>query len=274
MRLFLGHQVDDKQYVTGFNGFLGTHLTKRIGDFIGIHHQDIPQTKIDGFSKFFFLSAYGNMAFHTESDKIVKANVSDLIHFLNQIDFKKTFRSFVYISTSSIKLKRQTMYSRTKKAAEEILLSYAEKYDMPICIIRPFSITGVGEQKEHLIPTLIRSCMEGDRIDFVPKPVHDFIDVEDVVAGILNLSNHSAKGIFELGTGIGYTNQQVLELVQEVTGKEANVDVVYKLRDYDNEEWISNNYRARMYGWLNRKSLKQSIQEMVEEYKAQKERGV
>ena len=142
-----------------------------------------------------------------------------------------------------------------------------EKYHLPIAIIRPFSVTGVGEQKEHLIPTLIRSCYTGEQVNFVQEPVHDFIDVEDVVDVILNLSNNSARGIFELGSGKQYSNAQVLDIVERVTGKKANINFVPSLRPYDNENWASTNFKSRGWGWSPTKSLEQSIKEMVEAYK-------
>ena len=189
------------------------------------------------------------MSFHTENDKILQANIIDLIHVLQEA-VKHEFKSFVFISTSSVKLKVQTMYSRTKKAAEEILLAFMENYEVPICIVRPLSITGVGEQPQHLIPTLINSCMTGELVNFVPNSVHDFIDVEDVVDGILNLSDNRARGIFELGSGIKYTNQEVLKIVEKATGKKANINVVNSLRSYDNMDWVSQNFKARGYGWV------------------------
>lgn len=262
----LKFRLMEDNYLTGL-GFIGSRLALKLDKFSPIPHSEIKTFKLNSFDNFYFLSTYGNLYSQQEDSKIIQANLLDLVVILNQINFERGFKSFVYISTSSVRLKRQTMYSRSKKAAEEILLSYLEKYDVPICIIRPFSVTGVGEQKNHLIPKLIDSCLNGTRMDFVPKPVHDFIDVEDVVDGILNLSKHHAKGIFELGTGIGYTNDQVRKIVEKVTGYPANIDIVNQLREYDNEEWVSGNFRARMYGWLPKKSLEQSITEMVEEAK-------
>lgn len=251
-------------FATGLSGFVGSHLSKKL-DIIGIPHDKIPTTQIKQLDNFFFLSAYGNMAFHTEDEKIIKANITDLVDIILTTS-KLNFKSFVYISTSSVNLKNQTMYSRTKKAGEEILLSFMEKYHLPIAIIRPFSITGVGEQKEHLIPTLIRSCYTGEQVNFVQEPVHDFIDVDDVVDGIINLSQNSARGIFELGSGKQYSNSQVLDIVEKVTGKKANINFVPKLRDYDSENWVSTNFKSRGWGWMPTKSLEQSITEMVEAY--------
>lgn len=165
-------------------------------------------------------------------------------------------KSFVYISSSSVHLKIQTPYSRMKKAAEEIVQATRSA-----CIIRPYSITGVGEQREHLIPTLIRSCLYGEAVDFVTWPHHDYIDVEDVVEAILNLSPH--PGIYEVGSGRGYSNQQVLEIVEHTTGKKANVSVVDGLRPYDTVDWLCRDISARKFGWKPRKTLVDSIQEMV-----------
>lgn len=253
--------------ITGASGFVGSHLKERFSksELLTIPHQAIATKTLPDFDYFFFLSAYGNMASHTDDGAVLQANVVDLTRMILEAS-EHCFKSFVFISTSSVKLPVQTMYSRTKRAGEEILLSFIEKYKLPICIIRPYSITGVGEQKEHLIPTLIRSCLTGELINFVPYPTHDFIDVEDVVDGLLTLSKASARGIYELGSGVKYTNQEVREIVEKVTGKKANVNIVESVRPYDTDNWVSQNYKARGYGWLPRKNLETSIREMVKAY--------
>lgn len=253
-------------FITGSNGFIGRNLKERFVKCVCVPHKSILRTDWASATKVFFLSAYGNMADHTDSTDIVRANVIDLCFVLASVDWKK-IESFVYISTSSVKLKRQTMYSRTKKAAEEILLAYMEKLDAPITIIRPLSVTGVGEQEEHLIPKLIDSCLNGTEMDFVPEPTHDFIDVEDLVDGIINLSDNKAKGIFELGNGEAITNAQVLDMVELITEKQANIHIVKSMRPYDNEKWVSENFKARGYGWLAKKTLLLSITQMVDDIK-------
>lgn len=254
-------------YVTGGGGFIGKHLTERLDDFTAIPHEDILSYKLEPYKRFFFLSTYGNMSTHTDVDEVVRANVTDLVSVLRQTDFEDGLQSFVYVSSSSVARKVHTMYSRTKLASEEILLGYMETFNAPIAIVRPFSVTGVGEQSDHLIPKLIQSCIEGTKMPFVPEPVHDFIDVDDVVNGILTLSSKHAKGVFELGTGISHTNQQVLEMVESATERKANVQVVKNLRSYDSDFWVSTNMKARTFGWSPEKTLEQSIQEMVSAYK-------
>lgn len=253
------------RYLTGGSGFVGQYLSRETGAQ-SIPHAEIITFQLESFTHFYFLSSYGNMAHHTDEDAMYQANILDLIAVLQKIK-DIDFQSFVFMSSSSVKLKRQTTYSRFKRAAEEILLAFMERHNKPILIIRPFSITGVGEQKEHIIPTLIRSCYTGELVNFVPSPTHDFIDVEDVVKGIGALSDNDARGIYELGTGISYTNQEVLDIVEKATGNKANINVIPSLRDYDNENWVSTNMKARGFGWTPTKRLEQSIQEMVDEYK-------
>lgn len=250
-------------YVTGARGFIGTHLIEKLDDYVSVPHFEIYKTDFSPATRVFFLSAYGNMSDHENEKAIVRANILDLIHVLNSVNWE-IIESFVFVSTSSVKLKVQTMYSRTKRAAEEILLAYMEKYNAPITIIRPFSVTGVGEQEGHLIPTLIRSVKNDTFINLSPDPKHDFIDVEDVVDGILNLSQFHARGIYELGTGVSYSNKEVLRLVEKILDKQSEVTIVHGMRPYDNETWVSTNFKSRNWGWSPKKSLEDSIKEMVD----------
>jgi len=258
-----------KEYITGSSGFLGSHLLEHLEDPHIIPHDFISTEEIKPFDYFYFLSAYGNLAGHdpkgADADwKTLKANVFDVAQTIDKCK-DIVFKSFVFISTSSVKLETQTMYSRTKKAAEEILLAYKEKYRLPVCIIRPFSVTGVGEQRQHLIPTLLNAAQTGETVNFVREPVHDFIDVDDFTNGVVTLAKAGAKGIYELGSGIQTSNQEVLETVEKVTGKRININLVPSVRPYDTEQWVSTNLKARGFGWTPTKTLEQSITEMWKE---------
>ncbi len=241
--------------VTGSNGFIGRHLIKKLGYAVCVPHYDISKWRSDS-KQLFFLSTYGNMAHHGNRGMMVQANLTDLLTMLEY------FNGWIcYMSSSSVNLPVQTTYSRTKRVAEEILQSLPE---LKSCIVRPYSVTGVGEQKEHLIPTLIRSCMEGTPMDFVPDAIHDFVDVEDIVDGLLTLSKIKATGIHEFGNGIDYSNEDVKEAVEEAIGKKANIRKITKLREYDNTDWFCD--KPSKY-WNSTKTLYNSIEEMVEEYK-------
>ncbi len=102
-------------------------------------------------------------------------------------------------------------------------------------------------------------------MNFVPDSTHDFVDVEDVVTGLLTLSKIRATGIHELGKGVPYTNDSVRLIVEDVTGKKANITSNVKLlRGYDTGDWFCK--QPSQY-WSPTKTLRTSIEEMVEEYR-------
>ena len=103
-------------------------------------------------------------------------------------------------------------------------------------------------------------------MDFTPWPMHDWISVEDVVDALILLSESGATGIYELGTGVGRNNAEVLETVQEITGRKANIRIVESLRKYDHKEWVSGDFSMRPLGWTPKRDFDKTIQEMVDQY--------
>ena len=140
-----------------------------------------------------------------------------------------------------------------------------ENQKKPYLIVRPSSVTGVGEQSQHLIPTLIRSCIDGEEMPFVGEPKHDFIDIDDFCNGLVTLIK---EGVYNqtvnISSGIQYSNEDVKKMVEVVTGKKANIKRVKSMRKYDTDKWI---VKPDIKGI---KPLIISIQQMVDEYTREK----
>jgi len=140
--------------------------------------------------------------------------------------------------------------------------------EMPWIIVRPSSVTGVGEQEQHLIPKLIKSCLDGVEMPFVGEPTHDYIDVEDFVKGVMYLTENINKyrnQTFQISSGISYSNEDVKNMVESITGKEANIKRVENMRKYDTEKWI-----VKPTLEFSQRPLYLSISEMVNEYTRKK----
>lgn len=253
-----------KILITGGNSFVGKHLVKRLepdNEVTTIPHQNLTDNLIlEDYDYIFSLHSYGNLHSQTDRQETFKGNVTtnfNLLEALRNTDYKK----FIYVSSSSVGLPIQTLYSTTKKMTEELTKLYPNT-----TIVKPYSITGVGEQKEHLIPTLIDAAFTGKTIDFVTEPTHDFIDVEDVVRRLISAMTlkkapeFDAFGMMLVGSGIKYSNQEVLNIVQDVTGKQININPVESLRDYDTWNWVAPYSSAT-------KTLVESITEQVNDYK-------
>ena len=248
------HTVN-KEYAVRGKGFVGDKLIERVdAEYIPRDWIELPIC-----DNLFYLAAYGNVYYQKETLEVYKANI---IEPLRLIEESGDCKSIVLVSTSSVLIPHQTFYSASKKAMEEMARLYYSEHKKPVVCVRPSTVTGVGEQYGRLIPTLIRSCLYGEEMNFVPEPTHDFIDVDDFVTGLLhvsqNIEEYKGKAV-NISSGNSLTNQEVREIVEEITGKPANVKIVPSMRSYDTKSWI-----VKPDLDLPRKSIYQSIREMVE----------
>ena len=147
------------------------------------------------------------------------------------------YKSFTFVSTSSVLLPVETFYSATKAGAERLCQAYKDQYRKPISIVRPYSIYGIGEAPFRFIPTVFRSCMTGEPMTLDPEPVHDWVYVTDFVKRLLT----APTGISEVGTGIGTSNSIVVKLIEQITGKKANITHTKRMREFDNRIWVAKN---------------------------------
>ena len=274
-----------KCLITGMSGFIGTHLSKTLKDHglepiayprpfyeSPVHNQaDINSFfNIHSFDHIVHLAASGNLAKpQKDDDAEMKTNVLNFYNFLKTIG-DMDYIAFINFSSSSVTLPVQTLYSSTKKCAEALL----ESYPRPSITVRPYSVTGVGEQSIHLIPTLIDAAYTGKTVPFVGWPKHDFIDVEDVCCAVLKIFELHAvfKGlVVPLGTGVSYSNEDVKYLVEKLTGRDIDVKKTSPMRSYDTTEWKADSSLLTQFGWRPRFSLEQTITKMIHAYKKSSE---
>lgn len=242
-----------KCLVTGASGFIGSHLVKALearGDEVyKVSHFDLsysaPIITTNIFSidpdYIFHLAAYGNMANQKDWGETFNANL-EKTYILLMASKDIPYKAFINVSSSSVLLPHETMYSATKAGAERLCKAFADEYDKPIVTIRPYSVYGPGEADFRFIPTCFRSCLSGEPMEIDPDPVHDWIYVDDLVNIMLETAEHKADTrykTFNVGTGVSNSNLAVLSLIEEITGKQANVTIKKGLRSFDNEEWLS-----------------------------------
>ena len=211
----------------------------------------------------FDLAAYGNMIDQRDVTRTYKAN---LMRIIDSTMYARRDAKIIYVSTSSVNLPEQTHYSNSKKAAEEYLSLRAKEGNNRVAIVRPYTVIGVGEQKDHLIPRLIESCLWGKEMPFVADPVHDFLDVDDFVDALLVIKDRGEFNgeIYEVGSGKQHSNQEVRGMVEKAIRRCANVRYVDNLRRYDTKNWCANNERIVSLGWKPKFTLEQTIAKMVD----------
>src|SRR3712207_5818713 len=135
-------------------------------------------------------------------------------------------------------------YGATKLAVDAMLTSYAAAYDFAAVSLRYFNVAGaaygLGERhttETHLIPIALQ-VVAGRREhltiygeDYPTEDgtcIRDYIHVEDLSDAHLLALTAPSPGehrIYNLGNGTGFSVQQVIDAVREVTGHPVPVEV-------------------------------------------------
>jgi UDP-glucose 4-epimerase len=132
-------------------------------------------------------------------------------------------------------------YGASKIAVDTALAEYARMHEFGAVSLRYFNVAGAhadaagtwrGERhhpETHLIPTVLAAAAGGREValfgDDYPTPdgtcVRDYIHVSDLARAHLLALDATQPGVhqvYNLGSGTGYSNREVLDACREVTG--------------------------------------------------------
>lgn len=217
-----------KYYITGANGFIGKAVCDHLknDEVIKLKHNHYPFI-FDAGSTVIHLAAYGNHYNQTDRNQIIQSNVTTLRFLLDAFHLSDATK-FYNISSSSVTLPVQTLYSASKLFGEAIVNSYN---DARMVNVRPYSIYGPGEAAHRFIPTIIRSLQSGDQMVIDTDAVHDWVYVDDFVTCMF-------EGYTEIGSGMQATNLDIVNALELVSGKKLNYAKANGVRSYDSAKWV------------------------------------
>ena len=136
-------------------------------------------------------------------------------------------------------------YGESKLMVEKLMKWYQKTHGLDSVALRYFNAAGaaldgtLGEQhnpETHIIPNIIKAILENSTFklfgtDYKTKDgtcVRDYIHVLDLIEAHLlaieKLSKNKGMFIYNVGTGNGYSNKEVIEAVKRVSGKNLNVE--------------------------------------------------
>lgn len=141
-------------------------------------------------------------------------------------------------------------YGNTKLMVEKILNDYDKAYGLKSMILRYFNASGadpegrIGEAHEpetHLIPNVINTVLGKKNdlkiygSDYDTKDgtcIRDYIHVLDLAQAhflaLEKLLTGSESNIYNLGNGLGYSNKEIIETVEKISGKKVNFEFAPK----------------------------------------------
>ncbi len=146
---------------------------------------------------------------------------------------------FLNISTSSVygpfatgdetsPLAPISPYGITKLAAEQLCRAYAANFDLPVTILRLFSVYGPRQRPDMGYNIFIRSILNGEQItvDGDGNDSRSNTYVRDCVQGLVLAFEQpaaSAGETFNIGGGEEVTVNEVLHMLEELSGQTARI---------------------------------------------------
>ena len=172
-------------------------------------------------------------------------------------------------------------YAKTKFIIENILNDYDTAYGLNYATLRYFNAAGdsddsqIGESHDpepHLIPLVLFAALGrrekiyvyGD--DYPTKDgtcIRDYIHVNDLadahIKALEYLRNNGKSTVFNLGTGNGYSVNEIINTAREITGVHIKAEVVGR-RAGDPAELVADNKKTReVLGWIPKYDLERII---------------
>lgn len=153
------------------------------------------------------------------------------------------------------------------KAAMEMALSF-RMARLPICVVRPFNYTGIGQASNFLIPKIVAAFKAGvSEIELGNTDVsRDFSDVRDVAAGYVALLEAECAGkTVNLCSGVGTSLLDVIKSLESMSGREMSVRVNPKfVRPNEIKELFGSNVAFRkLAGCYQRYELSDTLRWML-----------
>ena len=266
-----------KIFLTGTQGFIGHNLLEFYhGHEIFEHrrYMDIG-AKLDYFKPDLIIHCAAEIY---KPDDMWKSNIVMLYDILDYVKSNPNTK-LIHIGSSSEygpvpraaaetdRINPVDMYQATKGAGTLLCQGYARQYKLDIAVARAYSVYGKYEKPHRLFPRLWRA-FQLDQPMKLFHGYHDFIYIDDFVRGIdiIRQADKPVGDIINLGSGLQYSNQDVLDLFEKVSGRKAPVEVVPSMaKEFESEVWLCNTtYAKEQYGFETTITLEQGIKDFLE----------
>ncbi|MDP1715391.1 MAG: SDR family NAD(P)-dependent oxidoreductase [Anaerolineales bacterium] len=214
---------------------------------------------------------------------------SNVTGTLNMLEVCRQFgcKKFILASTSSIygqdppyptsetasSSEPMQPYAASKKGAEALAHSYHHLYDIDVTVLRYFTVYGPAGRPDLAIFRFVKWILEGQpvRISGDGKQSRGFTYVDDIARGTIAALKPLGYEVINLGGHEVITINGLVELVEELTGKKANVQYgPPNLADmFMNQANVTK--AQEMLGWNPQVNLQDGIMNLIDWYNAERE---
>jgi nucleoside-diphosphate-sugar epimerase len=294
-----------KALVTGIGGFTGPYiaaaLAKRRISVVGVSQSDGQMADVDRIynaditnlhevreivlqEKPDFVLHLAAISFvnHADVEEMYRANLIGTRNVLEALAALENRPRLVLLASSSNiygnrneGIMREDMapdpvndYSVSKVAAELVAGLYRGR--LPICIVRPFNYTGVGQASEFLIPKIVDHVREGKRTIRLGNlnVARDISDVRFVVEAYCRLleCREAIGRVVNVSSGRAYRLDEILSEVASISGYplEVEVDPALVRENEVQSLWGDSSLLDELVGPIDRIPLPETLRWMIE----------
>jgi nucleoside-diphosphate-sugar epimerase len=156
-------------------------------------------------------------------------------------------------------------YARSKLMVERLCEGRLQAGGM-VCVARPFTVAGEGQRSGMAVSSWIAAVHAGKPLPLYgsPRRSRDITDVRDAARALAGLGAAGARGLVNIGTGVGHTIERIATAVCGVLGAPPRF-VVEPGHPAEVEHTLAETTRLReLIGWVPHTDLDALIARQVE----------
>ena len=285
-------EIANKISVFGSTGFIGSRFCELNSENVGRVERNNyePQSK----NILYMISTVDNYNVHSNLHVDVDTNLKVLMNVLDNVKDKSniTFNFvsswFVYGKNHEIPFREDYskcsptgFYSITKRCAEQLLISFCETYNIKYRVFRLANVLGVGDnkisKKKNALQFLIKEIVNNNDVPlyYGGEVLRDYIHIDDVCSAIsFCMQNAPTNEIINIGSGRPHRFLDMINKAVEYSDSKSKIIHIEPTKFHDIVQ-IRHSYlntsKLNSYGFKQKKSIDETIEELVDFYRMNKE---
>jgi nucleoside-diphosphate-sugar epimerase len=269
--------------VFGGSGFVGGRFCELADNVIKKEKYNFISTSNEVL---YFISTVDNYNVHTNPYLDIDTNLTTLIRVLESckgrdVTFNFISSWFVYgdvemPAKETAICDPKGFYSITKRAAEQLLISYCETFNIKYRILRLANVLGHADtkvsKKKNALQYMINKVLNNEDVDLYDggDMYRDYINVDDVVSAIkLIMDKGELNEIYNVGNGQKISIRQSLEYVKGKTNSKSNFNSIepaefHKIVQVKN--MVLDTTKIRRLGYFPKFTMEETLDSLISQW--------